>query len=236
MSIRLGDSRRIRIGDTGRTLTAMTPQGKITVGDFVCDARSDSFWIDPHVGVVVVHGDHLGLVVRRLEPGGAPALEQDGELTPLALWQGTPPPRSSGHVSAATTNSARFWSGLRESTSLGALYGLVSVYLGFGAAEIDGWWGPWLWAGGVGLCGALWGCLLFLIIHALLRDLGEFQKLVLVTLGLALVGSTGGTVAGYSMWGLVGGLTGAVLGAFCLGILVPALLVAAQAMAPPSEQ
>jgi hypothetical protein len=236
MSIRLGDSTRVRIGDPGRTVTAMTPQGKIAVGGSVFDARSDSFWIDPNVPIVVVRGDHLGLVVRRLEDEGERPKANIGEPTPQACWQESPPLEAvSGKGQADAAFRARFSSGLRESVSLGALYGLLSVYLGFAAAEMEGWLGPWIWAGGAGLCGALWGGLLFLIIHALLRDMGEFQKLVLVTLGLALVGSTGGTVAGYSLWGLIGGLTGAVLGAFSLGVLVPLILVAAQAIAPPPE-
>ncbi len=236
MSIRLGDSARIRIGDTGRTLTAMTPQGKIAVGGSVVDARSESFWIDPHVRVVVVRGDHLGVVVQRLEMESEPPADL-GKLTPQACWQQAPPaPTPNSRAEPVAEYRPRFWSGLRESTSLGALYGLLSVYLGFGAAEMKTWPDAWLWAGGAGLCGALWGGLLFLIIDSLLRDLGEFEKLVLVTLGLALVGSTGGTVAGYSLWGLIGGLTGAVLGALFLGILVPAILVAGQALAPPSDQ
>jgi len=237
MSLRLGNPIRARIGDTGRTLTAMAPQGKIAVGGSVYHARSDAFWIDPDERVVVVRGDHLGLIVQRVEADGSPRLDDEGKLTPQACWQERSSTAESGNrINEVTTNGERFCSGLRESVSLGAVYGLLSVYLGFGAGEMGGWLGPWLWAGGAGLCGAIWGGLLFLVIHALLRDIGEFEKLILVTLGLALFGSTGGTVAGYSLWGVVGGLTGAVLGAFCLGVLVPMLLVAAQAMAPPSDQ
>jgi hypothetical protein len=239
MSIRLGESARLRVGDTGRTLTAMTPQGKIAIAGWIYDARSDGFWIDPNAHVVVVRGDHLGVVVRQIEAADAPRLAARGRPVSQASWQCRRAPTCSNravHAGSDTPPSPRFWSGLRESTSLGALFGLVSVYLGFARAEMNGMLVSWLWTASAGLCGALWGALLFLGIHALLRDLGEFERLALVTLGLALLGSTGGTVTGYSVLGLIGGLTGAVLGAFCLGVLLPFLLVAAQAMAGPTEE
>jgi hypothetical protein len=232
MSIRLGNSSRVHIGEMGRTVTAMRPQGKVNIGGRIHDARSDAFWIDSGVHIVVVNGDHLGVIVRRAEAECACEGADWGPLTPLASWQLPIERRASGSNSSAN-DWPRFVTGLRESACLGALYGLVCVAFGFAEAELGDW--LVLRAVAAGLCGAFWGSLLFVIVRTLLRDLGEFEELTLVTLGLALFGSTGGTVAGYSLWGLIGGLTGAVLGAFALGILVPFFLVAVQAMAGPTD-
>jgi hypothetical protein len=238
MSIRLGNSSRVYIGEMGRTLTAMRPQGKVNIGGRIHDARSDAFWIDSGVGIVVVNGDHLGVIVRRAEAEcaseGADWADWAnwGPLTPLASWQLPIEKRASG-TSKPANDWPRFVAGLRESACLGALYGLVCVAFGFAEAELGEWLA--LRAVAAGICGAFWGSLLFIIVRTLLRDLGEFEELTLVTLGLALFGSTGGTVAGYSLWGLIGGLTGAVLGAFALGILVPFFLVAVQAMTGPTD-
>jgi hypothetical protein len=234
MSIRLVDDVRLQIGDTGDTITAMTPQGKVNVGGRIYDARSDGCWIDANVRIVVVDGDHLGIVVRPIDADHMLRQVDQGQVTSQACWQKRTQLRADS-TARRDFHWQRFWSGMRESTSLGAVYGLICVAFGFGEPEIGGWLGPWLWAVSSCLCGAIWGGLLFLVIHTLMRNIGEFEQLALVTLGLALLGSTGGTVAGYSVWGLIGGLVGAVLGAVCLGLLIPVAIAVAQAMAGPSE-
>ena len=223
MSIRLGNTVRLHIGDTGCTLTAMRPQGKIAISGRIHDARSDGFWIDPGVNVVVINGDHLGVIVRQLDAECSYEVGERGRVTPLAAWQ-QPVGRSREPQSACGNDWKRFLLGLRESACLGAVYGIICVAFGFAETEISDWLA--IRSVVACFCGALWGGLLFLFINALLQDLGEFEQLTLVTLGLALIGSTGGTVAGYSIWGLLGGFAGAVLGAFALGMVLPILIVA----------
>ena len=71
----------VRIGDRGRTLTALKPSGKVAIAGAEFEARSEGQWIDPDCNCVVVAGDSRGLIVRAVG---------EGDPTPAVANQGTP--------------------------------------------------------------------------------------------------------------------------------------------------
>jgi hypothetical protein len=71
----------VRIGDRGRTLTALKPSGKVAIAGAEFEARSEGQWIDPDCNCVVVGGDYRGIIVRAVG---------EGDPTPPVADQGTP--------------------------------------------------------------------------------------------------------------------------------------------------
>jgi hypothetical protein len=60
------------VGDVGRAVSPMTPNGTVEVGGRRLDARSEGLFIAAGSAVVVLRGDPMGCVVRPVEPGQAP--------------------------------------------------------------------------------------------------------------------------------------------------------------------
>jgi hypothetical protein len=54
----------VSVHDKARTLTSLRPAGKVRVNGRVCEARSESGWIDLNADVLVVGKDAFGLIVR----------------------------------------------------------------------------------------------------------------------------------------------------------------------------
>src|SRR4051794_30830438 len=61
----------VRVGDCGRTMSSLHPQGFVQINGKRYDARSQHDPIQPDTEVVVVGGDLQGLIVRKVEPGHA---------------------------------------------------------------------------------------------------------------------------------------------------------------------
>ena len=120
----------VRVGDVGRAVSPMTPNGTVEVGGRRLDARSEGLFVPAGTAVVVLRGDPMGCVVRAVEPGQSPpTLPGHGE--PIT----TGPYRTSAEIDAADRRdrdeAAREFRkvlqyGLLAAGTLGVLVGLAN--------------------------------------------------------------------------------------------------------------
>lgn len=59
----------LHVGDRGRTVTDLRPHGYVQVNERQYDARAELEMISSDCDVIILGGDHFGLVVRQIEPG-----------------------------------------------------------------------------------------------------------------------------------------------------------------------
>lgn len=218
----------------------MSPQGKVGIGGNRHDARSDGRWIDAGREVIVIAADHLGLIVREIEPGqSAPTLPNYGEPARVASWH-----KTSSQVERQLQReqalerrkqSIEHRYGSRIGAGLGGLAGILTVIFGFGQADVAA--GELQYThllAGAALVGLLLGLGIFWAIHSfLLGARRDYRNMSLVVLVLSLGGAVGGALFGDSHWGLTGGLTWAFLGTLALGGLPPGIIFLIEALGEP---
>lgn len=171
----------VRVGDLGRAVSSMTPNGTVEVGGRRVDARSEGLFVPAGTAVVVLRGDPMGCVVRPVEPGQAPpTLPRHGE--PIT----TGPYRTSAEVEAADRRvrdeAAREFRkvlqyGLLAAGTLGVLVGLANGGYGWvsGQAGIaDAADAAAFLAGSAGV-GAVAAATLFVLTGLIGKVLGYFE-------------------------------------------------------------
>jgi hypothetical protein len=125
----------VRIGDTGRAVTPLSPSGYVEIGGVRRSATTEGTFIEPGRAVVVVRGGSPGFVVRAVEPGApADALPQHGEELVRAEHQ-----RTRADVAAVEREERqKAWAELKRRMARGAataavfgcLAGLANAALG----------------------------------------------------------------------------------------------------------
>ena len=130
----------VRVGDVGRAVSSMTPNGTVEVGGRRLDARSEGLFIAAGSPIVVLRGDPMGCVVRPVEPGRAPPT-LPGHGQPIAP---TGPYRTTAEVDAADrrvqADAARQFRqvlqyGLLAAGTLGVLVGLANGGYGWASGR-----------------------------------------------------------------------------------------------------
>ncbi|WP_439626550.1 NfeD family protein [Gemmata sp.] len=107
----------VRIGDTGRAVTPLSPSGYVEIGGVRRSATTEGTFIEPGRAVVVVRGGPPGFVVRAVEPGApAEALPHQGEELVRAEHQ-----RTRADVAAADRDARqKAWAELKRRMARGA--------------------------------------------------------------------------------------------------------------------
>jgi hypothetical protein len=230
----------VQIGDRGRAGTPMSPQGKVEIAGDRHDARSDGRFIDAGREIIVVAADHLGLIVREIEPGQEPPfLSNAGQPARVASWHktGAEVDRQLRREEALQRRkqSIEHRYGSRIGAGLGGLAGILTVCFGFGQAGVEA--GSIQYThilAGVALLGAVLGFGIFWAIHSfLLGAKRDYRNMSLVVLVLSLAGAVGGALFGDAHWGLLGGAIWAFLGALALGALIPGVVFLLEAIGEP---
>ncbi|HKB02509.1 MAG TPA: hypothetical protein VKD90_09830 [Gemmataceae bacterium] len=222
----------VRVGDTGVAESSLHPQGVIRLDGRRYPARAEFGTVAPTVPVVVVSGDHLGLVVRPTEPDTQPAaLPGFGQPVHVSfLDRLAEEERDEARAKAA--ESDRRWRGAVISAAAGIVAALAVLWWVWDHVRPadDPVWQP---TGIALLGGAAWGAAVFLLLS---DALGRFDRgggcITTISTGLALVGGTAGAAVGIPAFGMVGGLSLAVVGTLTFGLAFPLLLVLGDDLGP----
>jgi hypothetical protein len=211
----------VRIGDCGKATSRLQPHGFIEIGGERYDARSEFGPIDPGTEVVVVAGDHLGLVVRRAEPGAPPVLPEHGQpvCTSFGERVSAEAGRAEADRQAWLDDHRRF--GMTTAALAGAVVAAVAVWLLWGyVGERAG--DPWAVAAAVVLAGAAAGVGAFRGLDEVLGEVGgHFRRASTPAACLAVLGAGGGAVLALPAVGLTTGLAIALAAAVVLAGIPP---------------
>jgi hypothetical protein len=216
----------VRVGDTGVAESSLHPQGVIRLDGRRYPARAEHGSLPLAAPVVVVAGDHLGLVVRAVEPDSPPAgLPRFGQAVQVSFLDRLAEEGERDEARAKAADSNRRWLGTVVSAAAGIVAALAVLWWVWDHVRPadDPVWQP---TGIALLGGAAWGAAVFLLLN---DALGRFDRgggrITAISTGLALVGGTAGAAVGIPAFGMVGGLSLAVVGTLTFGLAFPLLLV-----------
>lgn len=212
----------LHVGDRGIAMTALRPQGLVRISGDKHDARSEHGYIEAESEVVVVNGDHLGLVVRRVEPGESVALPDHGREVYGSFGERVAAEGEREEAERIRWESAR----RRYGFIAGGLLGFVAASIG--VALLWEWIregsAPWAIAVGVIAGGAAWGVCLFRGLDTALREIGgDYWRFTTVSACLGLAGGTAGAVLAIPSVGLIWGVAVAVGATITLAVIAPAI-------------
>ena len=219
----------IRIGDAGVALSSMHPQGMVRVNGQRHHARAEHGTIAAEAPVLIVGGDHLGLIVREAASAGPPAgLPRFGAPVSSSFLErlAAREVHDEGEREALRANRRRL--GLIWGSILGAVAAAAVLWIVWDSATEEP--GPtWQAAVIVTLAGAACGAGVFAGLHeGLARFDGGSGLVIAACTVLALVGGAVGAAVGVPAFGLAGGLSLAIVGMAALGMALPLLLVAGE--------
>jgi hypothetical protein len=219
----------IRIGDAGVALSSLHPQGMVQVGGRRFHARAEHGSLSPESSVVVVGGDHLGLIVREAGPDGpANGLPGYGTRVYSSFIERLADREVRDEGERERLREDRRKRGSLWFAALGAVCAAAVLFLVWDHVTEEP--GPtWQMAVMVAAAGALLGAGLFLSLHqGLARFDGGTGRVIAACTSFALTGGVVGAAVGIPAFGLVGGISLALVGMAALGMALPLLLVAGE--------
>ncbi len=220
----------VRVGDRGQVTTGLHPHGFVLVNGQRYEAHVDFGAAEPGDEVVVLSGDNLGLMVRKLAPGEKCKLKNAGERV-LALFLDKVVVE--GTADQAKREAVDLW---RRTLAVkaGAAAGFLCAALALGLVwdfVLETCPPPWHYVTPVLALfgGSGFGAALAVVMHAFLRDIDpDFTRLTLPSVGFGLAGATTGAVLGIQFAGLAAGVAAAIAGTILLGLLVPGFFMLIQ--------
>jgi hypothetical protein len=220
----------VHVGDRGRALSPLHPQGFVEINGQRYDARSEFGVIDLDCAIIVVNGDHLGLIVRTVESVQTPGrLRNHGQRVYSSFGERLDAEAQQEAARRRQWRAARRRYGILVGTTLGALAAGVGLWCLWDFIA-DRSASPWVVAAAVAAGGILWGVGVFRFVDNIMQRLGEnYYRATFVSEFLALTGTTGGAVVGIPLLGLSGGFAVALLGTVLLGAIVPGFIMLAEA-------
>jgi hypothetical protein len=219
----------IRIGDAGVALSSLHPQGMVQVGGRRFHARAEHGFLAPEANIVVVGGDHLGLVVREVGPDGpSNGLPGYGTRVYSSFIERLADRDVRDEGEREQMREDRRKRGTMWFGALGAVAAAAVLFLVWDHVTEEP--GPtWQMAVIVAATGALLGAGLFLALHqGLARFDGGTGRVIAACALMALAGGVVGAAVGIPAFGLVGGVSLALVGMAALGMALPLLLVAGE--------
>jgi hypothetical protein len=223
----------IRVGDQGVAESELHPQGVIRLDGRRYPARAQYGTVPPEVPVLVVAGDHLGLVVRPVEPDAQPAaLPGFGRPVHASFLDRLAEEEKRDEDQKTAEDATRRSRGASLFAAVGAaLAALVLAVVWRHVGDADD--SPWAAVGVALAAGAVWGAGVFLqLTEGLRRFEARGGRISMVCTALALVGGAAGAAVGIPAFGLTGGLSLAVIGTFTFGLAPPLLLVLGDDLGP----
>jgi len=217
----------IRIGDGGMAVSSLHPQGLVQIYGRRYHARAEHGAIASGANVLVVGGNHLGLVVRE-SAGVGLAAGLPGYGQPIHVNYLDRMAETGEHDEAAerALQKVRLRRGLAWSAAAGAAVGVCVLSIVWDSIAADS--GPLVVAIGVALvAGAVWAAAAFWVLFEAMDRFDRGTGYITATCtGLAIAGGAGGAAVGIPAFGLAGGLSLALIGTVALGLALPLLLVA----------
>jgi hypothetical protein len=219
----------IRIGDAGVALSSLHPQGLVQVNGRRYHARAEHGTVALDGAVLIVGGDHLGLLVCDAAAAGPPAgLKGYGERVYSSFLERLADKEVRDDGEREVLRAARRQRGLVWAATLGAVAAVAVLWLVWDYVTDES--GPtWQAALTVVVAGAASGAAVFLSLHeGLARFDGGSGRVVAACTGLALIGGMGGAAMGIPAFGLAGGLSLALVATLALALAIPMFLVIGQ--------
>jgi hypothetical protein len=230
----------VRVGDRGQALTALRPQGAVRIDSNRHDAWCPDGFIESGSEIVVVGGSLQGLVVRKVEPGQAPRLPDQGKVVSSSFGevvrrqgQREDAERQEWEAQLPYWRKRRRAHTIRRGAVLGPLIAAGGHAPSWGGLEQEG---PalWLLPLAVAAVGLLWGIGVFWCLDGqfqqhladeLHRWSGKsYDRLVLVNAILVLLIAAGGACLGIATLGLGGGLAVAAVTTVILLLVLPSFV------------
>jgi hypothetical protein len=200
----------IQIGAIGRTASALHPSGTVEIAGQRLDARSEGIPLGPDTPVVVIGGDSFGLLVRAVQPGEAPRIENSGQpvLTFTESMKACQEREEAEriHQRRLQRRQVLFMAGM------GALVGLL-VWSGAMYSHDNHEHAPLALV--IALLG---GVLVAPTLHGTLALFGE--EFFPLMAGGGIAGAIVGAMVGVAAFGLVGAMLAAIAGAFLMPIVL----------------
>ncbi|HVK19707.1 MAG TPA: NfeD family protein [Fimbriiglobus sp.] len=215
----------VHVGDHGKAMTPLQPQGFVLVHGERYDARAEFGPIEPGAEVVVVAGDHMGLVVRALPPGTEPRLPRHGERVRTSYDERVTEESEREEAERQTWIDEHRRSGMTTGAVVGSAAAAVAVWLlwGFIQGQTDD---PWAAAAITVGAGALWGVAMFRGLDDALGQVDHnFRRVTTPSACLGVIGTSAGAVLALPPLGLVGGLAVALAATVVLAAVLPVFLL-----------
>jgi hypothetical protein len=215
----------VHVGDRGKAITPLRPQGFVLVNGERHDARAEFGPVEPGTEVVVVTGDHMGLVVRTLPAGTEPQLPRLGERVCTSFDERVTEESEREEVERQNWIDKHRRSGTATATAVGVAAAAVAVWLlwGFLQAQTDD---PRVAAAIIIGGGALWGVAVFRGLDDALGQVDHnFRRVTKPSACLGVVGTAAGAVLALPPLGLVGGLAVALAATIVLAAVLPVFLL-----------
>lgn len=213
----------VHVGDRGTAVTALRPQGLVRIAGERHDARSEGGYIEAESEIVVITGDQLGLIVRRIEPGQTVKLPNHGREV-----FGSFGAKVEGEGRQEDAKQARWEVGRkRYGLKAGAVLGLIAASVGVALLwpfieEQAGM--PWVVATAAVAGGIVWGVIFFRGIDATLQEIGgDYWRFTTISVIAGLAAGTAGAVWVIPTAGPGWGLVVAFGAMFTLAALAPVL-------------
>lgn len=220
----------VHVGDRGKAATALHPQGHVLIHGVRFDARAEFGGIASDAEVVVVTGDHLGLLVREFHAGEKVKLKDHGKRLLISFAERARPEPVVDEATLRKRRAERRPYGLAVGAPLGLLFAGLSLAVTW-YRLVEAFEPPLLHVLATVLIftGILWGVVAFFSIDWILSQVEEnLTRVTTPSTFLALLGTSTGAVLAIPSLGLVAGLGIALLGAFLLGTIIPVLFMLAQ--------
>ncbi len=231
----------IRIGDRGRTISSLHPQGFVRIDGKRYDARSAYDPLESDTEVVVIGGDLQGLKVRKVEsklvieelPGYGKSVQSSFREVLLEQERLAAAHGEQWRAQRRRWRAARRLYGLALGTPLGALFAVAGLWIAWDHVNqvSEAPWETAAWVVGIGIC---WSVGFFWLLdraqqyfmEGLLPKMNPrvYDHLTLLSTALGLSGATTAAVLVIPSVGLSAGLTVAMLATCVLGLIVPGFL------------
>lgn len=223
----------VRIGDAGVALSSLHPQGMVRVDGKRYHARAEHGTVSADGAVVVIGGDHLGLIVRDAGAIDAPrGLKGYGERVYSSFLERLADREVHDEGERELMRAERRKTGAAWFAALGAVAAASVLWIVWNHVTDEP--GPtWQMAVIIAAAGAACGAGLFMGLHeGLARFDGGSGRVIAACTIFALAGGAVGAAIGIPAFGLAGGLSLAIIGMAALGMALPLLLVAGENVGP----
>jgi hypothetical protein len=184
----------VHVGDRGTAVTALRPQGLVRIAGERHDARSEGGYIEAESEIVVINGDQLGLIVRRVEPGQTVKLPNHGREVFGSFGAKVEGEGAREDAKQAQWVAERKQYGFRAGAVLGMIAASVGVALLWPFIEEQSNM-PWVVAAAAVIGGIVWGVVFFRGIDSALQEIGgDYWRFTTISAIAGLAAGTAGAV------------------------------------------